>query len=796
MRRLTYAALPVAAALALSWAAVPAFASGTSYTWVGSSQNVNADNHSWTDSRNWSPSGVPGTGDSVSIAAPDGSHCTAHVDNVPTASLTDLSINQSAQLCGVSINGGDLTVTGAFTWNGGDIETPLTIAAGAAGTVSGSNSRLNIIGQPMNVAGSLTLSAVTGNGASNTGALRINSPQVLHVLSGGTLTSSGSNDVTFTSCCIAPAKIVNDGTMNVANGDLHVAAVEVDQNGELNASSGGRLVTTKAPLTAGDGAVYTGNGGWLISDGGKVKFSGTQTLGADFHVELGGLAVNAGAAFGGAATFAGSGTIDWTGGTMEGNTTIGHGVTVQVSGAHTDNGRRQLSGVDVVSNNAAATFTNHGTINVDNGATVGTGGPAHLVNATDGTITLAPGTQFASGSCCVNPDQLVNNGVLAVPTATSTSPAELKNIAYKVSGGGSTSIAAGQQLLVDGGAPGALSTTTVSGGGTLTVATPMAVSGTVTIGSGTKLALQTHGSLNGTATINGAGSLPWTGGSFSGKVTVTATGGTAISGTDQKYVSNVNGGSTTSTLSLKSKTSVAAGTSATHNVINLGQSTLSLDSTTSVATFVDVYAGTLVNTGSLTVNPGSGGAVHRTGSGPFTNRGTVGLKSGRFVVTGVYTQTAGVTDVAAGASFERDAVSHPITIGGGALQGAGTIGAGVVNNAGTVKPAGSGTGTLHISGTYTQGAKGTLALDLAGNSRDLVAVKGAVTMHGKVTAHNVGSYNPALGTRFRVLSGASFTGGPSCAITSGGGSGGRHWEASDTSTGLILIWRNGRHTSC
>ncbi|HKC28127.1 MAG TPA: hypothetical protein VKB75_08965, partial [Jatrophihabitans sp.] len=105
-------------------------------------------------------------------------------------------------------------------------------------------------------------------------------------------------------------------------------------------------------------------------------------------------------------------------------------------------------------------------------------------------------------------------------------------------------------------------------------------------------------------------------------------------------------------------------------------------------------------------------------------------------------------------------------------------------------------GTLHISGSYTQGGKATLALDLAGKTRDLLAVKGAVTLRGKVTAHNVGSYNPPLGTKYRVVSGASFTGGPACTVTSGGGSASRHWVASHTSSGLFLTWRNGRHTVC
>jgi hypothetical protein len=66
MRRAYLLALPLVAALAVAGTTVPAGAAtgGTSYTWVGSSQTSTADNHSWTDERNWSPQGMPGDGDS------------------------------------------------------------------------------------------------------------------------------------------------------------------------------------------------------------------------------------------------------------------------------------------------------------------------------------------------------------------------------------------------------------------------------------------------------------------------------------------------------------------------------------------------------------------------------------------------------------------------------------------------------------------------------------------------------------------------------------------------------------
>src|SRR3954447_1533732 len=140
MRRSLLLAVPVAAALAALFAATPAFATGASYTWIGGAFSSGGDNHSWTDPKNWSPSGVPGQGDSASIDSPAASHCTAHVDAVPTVTLANLSISQNPDPCGVSINGAGstaLAVTGTFTWNGGAINgVPITLDAGSSGTIS------------------------------------------------------------------------------------------------------------------------------------------------------------------------------------------------------------------------------------------------------------------------------------------------------------------------------------------------------------------------------------------------------------------------------------------------------------------------------------------------------------------------------------------------------------------------------------------------------------------------------------------------------------------------------------
>lgn len=789
--------LPLVSALAVSWAVVPAFATGgTSYGWIGSSGG--GDGHSWGDPSNWSPNGTPGenAGDSATILAGP-SDCTVHVD-VGAVSLAGFSMSAGGDPgCGsVSINGGSLNVTGTFSWNGGSLNTPTTLAAGSVGTVSGSASKLNALWQNLDVSGSLTLSGVTGTGASNTGAMMLMTDngvgRVLHIHSGGTLISSGPNDLRHLSCCNAPAKVVNDGTISVSSGDLVDDGVELDQNGTVSASSGGRIVSDGSPVTTSDGASYNGDGGWLLEDGTKATFAGTQNIGSGFALELGGLTVNAGAQLGGTATLTGAGAFNWTGGTIEGNLTIAHGFAVHAAGAHTDNGKRVLSGQDGLAGNIASTFTNHGTVTFDTGAGVLTAANAQLVNASDGRLNLAPGTHFTALGCCVNPNKVINHGTLAVPTGSSTDPAWLDGVAYQSDK--TTSIAPGRQLLLDS-APSSLTSATVSSGGTLAVAAPTAVSGTINVGTNTSLQLQAGGSLNGTATIGGVGTLRWIGGSTSGDVAVSATGGTSITGTVQKYVSNINGGATPSKLTLKSKTTIGAGTSVTNNVINVGQSTLTLAATTSIANFVDIYAGTLVNTGSLTLNAGSTGTIQRTG-GPFSNHGVVTVHSGTFLHTAGYTQYSGTTNLRSGTKLTDVYTSRSITIKGGVLEGTGTINEGVMHSGGTVRPGGTGTGTLRITGAYSEGANATLAIDLSSTARDRLAVRGAVTLQGHLTAHNLATYAPHAGVKYTVVTGQSVVYGLTCMLTSGHNSASGHWAVSHTSTAVALTWRAGADTHC
>jgi len=595
--------LTVTLALVLSGVLSPVVtahaASPTTYTWVGNSLTPNADNHSSTDSRNWSPGGVPGDGDSVIIQQPSNNDCFAHVDAVPTVTLAGFTLAEDPTLCTTSVSGGAISVTGTFSWDGGKLDTPTTIEPGATGTISGGNQRTNGLAQDLEVGGDLTLTGTTGSGA-----LQILHGKRLHVENGTTLLSSGANEITGSACCTDPAKVVNDGTVSVTGGTLTVAAAELDQLAAVSVSAGAELVTTDAPVTTGATGTYTGTGRWLLQTRAAARFSGTQTLGSGFHLEFGGLASVFSSSLGGSATLAGHGTFDWTGGVIEAQLTFAHGLTVHVAGAHSGGAQRVLQGHDFSAGGAGVpvTLTNHATVTLSGGATVATGGQARLVNAADGVLALAPGTGLSAQGCCSAPDRVTNAGTVHVLAATGSASASLSLLSYRSTG--TTAIAAGHALQLAGGARGSLAGGSVTGGGRLVVATPMTVSGTVSIGSNTTLALAGHGSLDGTATIAGAGSTAWTGGALSGALTVGTAGGIAVSGPAPKAVATVNGGSTPSAVTFTGPTRLAAGTSAAHDVVALGVSKLVLGAATTAGAYVEFAGGTLVNRGALSIHAG------------------------------------------------------------------------------------------------------------------------------------------------------------------------------------------------
>lgn len=794
--------VPLVAALLATFTVAPtaAQAAGTSYVWVGKTLDTNADGHSWTDGRNWFPTGVPGNGDSVSIADVPSS-CTSVQGTPAGLSLVDFSLAAGSG-CSVSITGGSITVTGSFSWNGGKLDTAVTIAAGATGTISGSSGRENELARDLDVAGSLQLTGLTGAGdlqIDNLDADR--AVNTLTIEPGATLNSNSDNLITYSTCCTDPARLVNNGTLQVGGGTLTVDGVAIDQDNLLAVSGGNRLVSTIAPLTMGDGAEYTGSGGWSIHDQGAqaAVAAGTQTLGAGFDIDLGGLDSTGSATLGGTATFTGAGTLNWTGGTIEGNLTFARGFTVEIAGTHDGNGARKLDGTDYSSGDVAAKVTNHGTVTVGNGAGFDTADRARFVNAANGILTLQPGTQITAGSCCTSPDRIVNQGTVRVPAGASKKPVVITNAAYS-SPGGTTSIAAGRALQLVGGATGQFTGATITGGGTLGLGAPSADAGTTTIGPKTTVVLQKpYGTIDGTARFAGAGRLLWTGGSISGNVTLAPEGGVTIRGADGKTLANVGGGYTPSKLTIPARTTFSAGTAKKPNPVDLGSSTLTLAGPSTIGNHVQFYAGKLINTGRLVLNPGRRGEIDHNGSGTFLNRGSATLRSGTFSLYGNYVQAAGTTTLATGSRLARTSTSYPITVAGGTLAGTGRVAASLVDRRGTIRPGGAGVGVLRVSGAFTQGRAGTLAIDHGTTRSDALLAGGAASLNGQLVSRNVGRFHPRLGAQRLVLGAQAISGHFRCAISSGTGAAGKragHWAASGSGRRITVVWRKGAQTHC
>ena len=776
-------------------------ADGTSYTWAGASQDHDADNHSWTDARNWLPEGVPGDGDSVAIAPPDGSHCVAHVDAVPSGvTLQNFSLSVGG-LCGASVNGGSLTVNGTFTWDTGVINTPMTLASSGTGVVSGAaeDNPRKVLEQNFTIDGTVDL----------VGALvQVTAPTLLTISPTGVLRSSGTGTFTPSACCVNPAHVVNDGTLDILDGALTVQAVQVDQNAHLDIASGAVLQAVNGPVTAANGATYTGSGRFQLWNGTKTTLTGTQNLGPGFHLELGNDGTG-GDTLSGTTTLAGSGELDWTGGTIASNLTIAHGILLHAYGANPGNGHRVLSGLDSSSGSPVpATLVDHGVMTVDQQAGFVTSSTAHLALASDGSLSLAPGTQVTTTGCCVNPSAVVNTGgSLVVPAtagadpqsdADAAGPAVLDGVAY-VATGGSVDVARGAELQLTGGPQSGMTNTTVKGAGRLTVSDPVALSGTETLAKGATLRLSTHGSLDGTATVAGPGTVEWQGGALSGDLTF-ANGGVTIVGPDQKTVANIAGGSQPSSVHVTAPVTVAAAKAKHHNLLNIGSSTLTLEGTTIIRANAELNGGTLVNTGTLTFDPGRKASVFTHVGLDVVNQGDVTLASGGLVSDGPYSQAAGTTTLAAGTTATFTFSSNPLSVDGGVLTGLGTVAGRLVNNAGVVDPGAGGTGpagTLTVTGDYVQGAGGTLHLDLSSAGRDLLAVQGSASLAGTLVANNLQGYSPGTGDKRTVVqAGGGLTWNVGCATTTGTGSSGGHWQPKPSSSDLVLVWKRGAGQSC
>ena len=167
----------------------------------------------------------------------------------------------------------------------------------------------------------------------------------------------------------------------------------------------------------------------------------------------------------------------------------------------------------------------------------------------------------------------------------------------------------------------------------------------------------------------------------------------------------------------------------------------------------------------LTHNAGGGRLTLKNGAGlstfgAFRNAGRLTVEPGSAFTSSGYTQHRGATVVDAATSTLNVGTTAGMTIVSGSLRGTGVVQGNVANAGGTVMPGNAaGPGQLSVQGNYSQGAGGTLALDVAGTtSADKLAVSGAATVGGRFSIATSPSYVPAIGDLFTFMTYGSSTG--------------------------------------
>ena len=292
---------------------------------------------------------------------------------------------------------------------------------------------------------------------------------------------------------------------------------------------------------------------------------------------------------------------------------------------------------------------------------------------------------------------------------------------------------------------------TASDNATLSSAATITLSNAVNVLSFT----QSNGTVIGAGTLT-ANTFTWSGGTQAGSgVTAIPFGGTFnLQGTAVKVV-------TQRTIDLAG-TGVWVGTGAlqlANGAVFHNSGTFDMQSNASLAASAGGTQPLFANTGTVQKTVGTGTTTFN--GLRFENSGTLRVSTGTLSLAGTgstFVQTAGAT-ILAGGNLSTVAA---LNFNGGVLSGSGTITGDVVNGGGTVQPGGVGVaGTLSITGTYSQGASATLAIELGGTATtqiDRLLVSGAATFNGNLDVALIAGFAPATGQEFNVGTYASRTG--------------------------------------
>jgi fibronectin-binding autotransporter adhesin len=720
------------------------------------------------------------------------------------------------------VNGGVVNAAGGALSNAGTVRVTGSFEQGA-GTVSGA--------QPVRVEDGSSLH-FTGTGA---GSFMVFDPDT------DTITVSLSGDLAAGQSFDAPAQDIGLGdsltTVNAAAGFTNAGTITLDHSGGLSNSSSLLKLPSGATLTntgtidvsggAGQGTlnhdnrkldgkldnqgvlsahgsttflvlpqVVTNSGSMSVGTGATVFTSAQVTNGVGGAITADGTVRVTGSFQQGAGTVSGAQPVKLEDGSSLAFTGAGVGsfmvfdpdtdtITMSLSGDLAAGQSLEVPGQDmglgdsVTTVNAAAGFTNAGTITLDHSgggsnssALLKLPGAATLTNT--GTIdvsgdpaagTVSHNNQTIQGAVDNQGD--IDVGVNGKPAAYTVLP-----VGSTLTSHGTIAVASGSTLHVSGGVINAL-------GGALSVAGTVRVTGSFQQGAGTVSGAQP-------VKLEDGSSLAYTGtgaGSFmvfdpdTDTITMSLSGDLAAGQSLEAPAQDIGLGDSLTTVN------AAAG------FTNAG--TITLDHSGGLSNSSSLLklpnGATLTNTGTIDVSGGPGqgtlGHDNRTIDGKLDNQGTLNAHGSTtfLVLTQMVTNSGSIPVgtgatiyttspvVVAGGVINVDGAMHltNVTLNGGVLKGAGMIDGNVVNNAGAIRP-GNSPGTLSIGGNFTQAAGGTLEIDIAGNTPgtfDVLAVAGALDLAGTIHVIVDPSFTPGAGDSFQVITSGSAATTRSAALT-------------------------------
>jgi len=759
---------------------------------------VSAGTGDWNTPATWAPEGVPGAGDSVTVAP-------GHTVTVSSAVTVDAVTIDGG---GVLANNSTLSITGALNGAGSlnqGTSAVLALSAEGAPTVTTLDTTTN---QPNTVdynrTGVQTVRSITYSNLRLSGSgAKTWTPSTVN----GALTIAGT--ATYTTS----GNVVLGGDLNVQGGAFSVGH-QVIVNGGTTLSGGTFTITGGVAANtnrrfAGD---VTINGGtWdnaanlaVLLEGSLTYVSGTFTSGTQIYTMTGGGALLSGSLLVNALTVSGTGNISATGSPTVGALAITSPATVTNDGALTVT--TSLTGTGTLINGANRTLSYEGT-----------GAPAPVFDMTTNTPNTFAYNRSAGGNQAIKTNTTYHHLLLAGTDAKTGGASSVVNGNLTVSGSAQwTRTTSAYELLGNLVVDSDHATPITGSSGVLTFSTPNPATATVITGSSAValtlgvVAFDNQSGVSSSKTLDPTTVTVGGGASFTNNGTLTPTALT-VSGS-ASFTNNSTLTATTLTVSGGGTftNNNAAGTATVTGATSVGSTGTAVNHGTMVANGLISGAGSLVNRANATLEFGMSaanvptiatldlsthtpntvrynlGAAQNIRAGTYSNLEltTSGVKTalgaltinGTFTLSGTAAFTTGAhSHVFAGSWVYDSAVATPLVATGS------TISFNAPTPAAGTSISGAGVNTLAFATVNVNTASGLTV------SKTITST-GPLTVSGSLVNASTGSITMLGGGGVTVANGGSLSNTGVLDLSSGGtlvvGSSG---AASATNTGTLTV---------